>query len=119
MSLKTKFVKAMNISLVKTLVFNIHCFGLRGGVISPRFILSKNVVIKNKGQVNANGDGKIWLGFGEIGFVDKKETDLYGTIVERLLLWEKPLWALVSKLYVWKMGIYNLETIFPVMLIQK
>lgn len=75
MSLKAKLNKLFKISLVHTVGLNMNYFGW-SGVLHPRFIVSRNVIIKSKGKVIIDDKRHVWLGFGEIGFVDKKEEHL-------------------------------------------
>ena len=49
---------------------------MAGGVLHPKVIVSRNVVIKSKGQVMINENCHIWLGFGDIGFIDEKNERL-------------------------------------------
>ena len=72
MSFKSKIRKLSRVSFFKTIILNFHYFGLHG-VIHPKLIVSKNVVILGKkGMVNVKEGSKIFLGFGEIGFIDQK-----------------------------------------------
>ena len=65
--------KVFEISFIKTIWINAKYFG--GGVIHPCLIVSKNVDLKNlsgKVVVEDKTVEKIWLGFGNIGFINVK-----------------------------------------------
>lgn len=67
-----KLRKALKISIFKTVLLNARYFGSEG-VVHPRIIVSKNTIIKSYGEVVFNeANSRVWLGFGEIGFVDNK-----------------------------------------------
>lgn len=66
--------KYLNASLIKTLVFNVHYFGIKAA-LKPYVLVSRNVKFqKMKGTVKVNNPkfAAIKLGFGYVGIVDKR-----------------------------------------------
>lgn len=64
--------KLLNVGLINTFRMNLYYLGFKS-LINPRIIVSKNVKIKElKGKVEINGFGRVDIGFGDCGLVDKK-----------------------------------------------
>lgn len=65
----------VNLSIVKTLRFNMRYFGFKG-IVKPRVILSRNVkLVHLGGSVNVDesrGAGYVYLGFKVSGIADIK-----------------------------------------------
>lgn len=86
MSVKSKLKKFFSISIIKTTLFNFKYWGFKG-ITNPRVILSKSVLVKQKeGNIEISDDtSKVWIGFGNVGFVDEKRDrfiwDVSGNII--------------------------------------
>lgn len=78
----------LNISILKTICFNIRYFGIKG-LLKPRVLLSRNVrLIHMGGCVQTDfsaGNGRVYLGFKAAGIADAKTErfcwDNYGTVI--------------------------------------
>lgn len=84
MSITSKIQKVLGISIAKTIRLNARYWGI-GGLLKPRIVASKNVKIKNlKGSLLIKEGSQVWLGFGNVGFVDKRYErlilDIEGTV---------------------------------------
>lgn len=81
---KMVFKKSLHISILKTIILNLHYFGL-GGVLKPRIIASRNCMLKQvKGKVTID-ESRVWLGFESIGFNDPRNDRLIWDIRGRLV----------------------------------